>query len=191
MTQYDAGPGDWTDREWEAPDRKRPTHAKPKRFPLPPWALLAAGVAAVVLLCVGFVMVVRGIRNRGTETPVAAATGTVQPVSTGESTALEAAPAVSPTATLVIPGLETETQSAPTEIAVGVQVVVQNTQGAGLNLRKEPAKAAAVVSTAKDGVALTVIEGPMEADGFTWWKLRTADGKEGWGAAAWLKLKTD
>ena len=50
MTQYDAGPGEWSDREWESPDRKRMRHAKRRGPILPPWALLAIVVGIVILL---------------------------------------------------------------------------------------------------------------------------------------------
>jgi LPS O-antigen subunit length determinant protein (WzzB/FepE family) len=52
MTQYDAGPGDWSDREWEEPDRKRKPHTTRRRLVLPPWALLAILVGVVIVLCV-------------------------------------------------------------------------------------------------------------------------------------------
>jgi hypothetical protein len=38
---------------------------------------------------------------------------------------------------------------------------------------------------------LTVVEGPEEADGYVWWKLRTPGGEEGWGAARWLALQEE
>jgi uncharacterized protein YgiM (DUF1202 family) len=85
----------------------------------------------------------------------------------------------------------TEEPPAPTEIAPGASVVVKGTRGAGLNIREEPSRQARIVVSAKDGDELTVLDGPEEAGGYVWWKLRTQDGKEGWGASEWLALKTD
>ena len=79
MTQYDAGPGDWSDREWEEPDRKREPHAK-RRFVLPPWALLAVIIGVVIILCVALVLFVRALRSNGDEeAPAAVATSTSDP----------------------------------------------------------------------------------------------------------------
>ncbi|HIQ12413.1 MAG TPA: hypothetical protein EYH29_06055 [Caldilineales bacterium] len=39
----------------------------------------------------------------------------------------------------------------------------------------------------KDGVKLTIIDGPVQADGFTWWKVRTPKGYEGWAVEAYLE----
>jgi hypothetical protein len=33
------------------------------------------------------------------------------------------------------------------------------------------------------GATLEVIGGPRDADGYVWWQLRLADGREGWSAA--------
>jgi hypothetical protein len=44
---------------------------------------------------------------------------------------------------------------------------------------------------AREGTVLTVLEGPTDADGYVWWKVRTPDGDEGWGADNWLVLKTE
>ncbi len=192
MTQYDAGPGDWSDREWEAPDRKREPHAKRPRVVLPPWALLAIFIGAVVILCVGIALVVRAIRGGGeieTPTPVAAAvlpaTATVAlPVSTELSD-------IEPTPTVDLQAVEGTEEGAPTEIQAGAVVVVKGTKGAGLRVRAQPNTGAKTVVTVKDGKELTVLEGPQEAGGYLWWRVETSGGKKGWAAADWLELKTE
>jgi hypothetical protein len=189
MTQYDAGPGERSDREWESPDRKPVRHAKRQAPILPPWALLAIVVGIVILLCVGLVLLVKGIQDGGAEeTSVPTATATRQAVPTATWT-----PSVlltqTATPTVVLP-IGPTTQPGPfTEIAPGATVIVQGTGNVGLNLRAQPTTGAAIVITVKEGNTLTVVEGPQEADGLVWWKLRTSDGKEGWGAAKYLVLK--
>ena len=193
MTQYDAGPGEWSDRPWDDPDRKPKPHAKRRRVTLPPWALLAILVGIVILLCVGLVMIVQAIRGGGhKETPVPQATVTAKLESVPSATIalLTPAAAVTPTATIQLPtgGLQTPTPFV--DIMPGATILVQGTLGAGLNLREQPTTYAKIVSNAKEGAALVVLEGPKESDGYVWWKLRTPDGKEGWAAANWLVLKT-
>jgi uncharacterized protein YgiM (DUF1202 family) len=70
-------------------------------------------------------------------------------------------------------------------------VIVKGTGGYGLNLRAEPSTQARIAANASEGTELTVVDGPEEADGYAWWRVRTPDGKEGWGAARWLVLKTE
>jgi hypothetical protein len=95
-----------------------------------------------------------------------------------------------PTATVVLPIGGTEKPTPATEIAPGITVVVEGTGGAGLNLRAEPTTSARRVTSVKEGTELTVLEGPEKTEDYVWWKLRTPDGKEGWGAARWLVLET-
>jgi uncharacterized protein YgiM (DUF1202 family) len=191
MTQYDAGPGDWSDREWEEPDRKRKPHTTRRRLVLPPWALLAILVGVVIVLCVALVLFVRALKDGREEEPsVPAATFTVEPTPTDASnilTVIVLTPLLPAEPSIVL----TEEPPAPTEIAPGASVVVKGTRGAGLNIREEPSRQARIVVSAKDGDELTVLDGPEEAGGYVWWKLRTQDGKEGWGASEWLALKTD
>ena len=190
MTQYDAGPGEWSDREWESPDRKPVRHAKRRGPILPGWALLAIVVGLVILLCVGLVLLVKAIQGGGAdETPVPTATATRLAVPTATGTP-SGQPIQAATATVVLPIDSTTQPSSFTEITVGAPVIVQGTGNAGLNLRAQPTTGAAIVITVKEGNSLTVMEGPKEADGLVWWKLRTTDGKEGWGAAKYLVLKT-
>jgi hypothetical protein len=191
MTQYDAGPGDWSDREWEEPDRKRKPHTTRRRLVLPPWALLAILVGVVIVLCVALVLFVRALKDKGDEAPaVPAATATSEPLPTNTPSLLTAILLPSPTATEP-PDVGEGEPPTSTEIATGVSVVVKGTKGAGLNIREEPSRQARIVVSAKEGAVLTVLEGPTEAGGYVWWKLQTQDGKEGWGASEWLAVKTD
>jgi hypothetical protein len=192
MTQYDVGPGDRSDRPWEDPEKKPKPQARRRRVALPPWALLAILVAVVILLCVSLVLIVRAIRGGGDQDrPTPPPTVTRESAPTPTVSLLTPTSALSPTNTVVLPvGTPAETPP-PTEIGAGAMVVVQGTAGAGLNLRDQATTFAKVVANAREGTVLIVLEGPKEADNYTWWKLRTPDGKEGWGAATWLVLKTE
>jgi hypothetical protein len=192
MTQYDAGPGEWSDRPWEDPEKKPKPQARRKRLTLPPWALLAIVVALVILLCVLLVLIVRAIRGGGDQeqaTPPTTVTVAMTPTAT--ISLVTPTPGVTPTATVVLPGATPEETPGPDEIAPGAMVIVTGTAGAGLNLRQQPSTYAKVVVNAKEGTVLTVLEGPKEADDYVWWRVRAPDGTEGWAAANWLELKTE
>lgn len=198
MTQYDAGPGEHSDRPWEVPDKKARPQARRRGVALPPWALLAILVGIVVLLCVGLVLLVQALRGDGEE-------GTATPPPATTAPALATAPeataaptsAVAPTDTVVLPidtpgpTADATEAAAPGEIGPGARVAVTGTQGSGLNLRAEPGTGGQVIVNAREGTILTVVEGPQEADGYIWWKLRTDAGEEGWGAADWLAVSGD
>ena len=195
MTQYDAGPGDWSDRPWEDPEKKPSSHARRRRVTLPPWALLALLVALIILLCIGLVLIIRAIGGSSEGTP----TPTVQPTATRPASATNTvviiqptvAEGETPTPTVVLPvGTATE-PPVFAEIAPGATVEVYNTGGGGLNLRSEASTSGRVVSNVRDGTEFTVLEGPEDANGYAWWKLEAADGTQGWGAANWLRLKTE
>ncbi|MFN2290810.1 MAG: SH3 domain-containing protein [Anaerolineae bacterium] len=191
MTQYDAGPGDWSDRPWDDPDKKPRPQAR-RRVTLPPWALLAILVGIIILLCVGLVMIVQAIRRGGEEeTPVPTFTTTAMMAATDTAVPVDSAPTITPTATVELPISTPESTPSGTIIEPGVTVVVEGTQGAGLRLRAEPTTGGRLVTAVREGTELTVTDGPEEADGYVWWKVRAPDGKEGWGAANWLVLKTE
>ena len=56
--------------------------------------------------------------------------------------------------------------------------------GAGLNLRLEPSRNAGVIQKLEPDEYVTIVDGPFQAEGFTWWKLRyelsNGDSLEGW-----------
>lgn len=192
MTQYDAGPGEWSDRPWEDPEKKQKPHARRKRLALPPWALLAILVAGVILLCVLLVLIVQAIRGgdeRGEPTPAATVTAAVTPSAT--VALIVPTLAVTPTDTVVLPVITPEETPSSGKMAPGALVNVAGTAGGGLNLRQQPSTYAKVMINAKEGTVLTVLEGPKEADGYVWWMVRAPDGTEGWAAENWLELKTE
>lgn len=197
MTQYDAGPGDLSDREWEAPDWESKPHAKRQRLVLPPWALLAIVVAVVILLCVGLILIVRALGGAGAkETPTPLPTATIRIPPTPTISLIEPTEAIpeeiiEPTPTVVLP-TESPVETPPiTEIGPGASVEVTGTGGRGLNLRAEPTTRGRRIATVREGTNLTVLEGPEEANGYVWWKVQAPNGREGWAAADWLQLRTE
>lgn len=190
MPQYDAGPGEWSDRPWDNPNRKPKPQARRRRIILPPWALLLIVVGLVIVVCGGLAMAIqaiRGERKAGSPTPEASPVTRATPTATIELVTSTAV--VTPTATVVLPIEPLTSTITLTEIAPGAMVIVEGTGGGGLNLRQQPTTYAKVLGNVKEGTTLVVLEGPRDADGYVWWKVRAPDGKEGWAAAKWLKLK--
>ncbi len=73
-------------------------------------------------------------------------------------------------------------------IGVGAYVQVSGTDGAGLRMRSEPGLASQVNFTAMDSEVFLVIDGPVEADGYTWWHLEAPydQTRNGWSAGDFL-----
>lgn len=55
-----------------------------------------------------------------------------------------------------------------------------------MNLRSGAGTGYGVVTTMAAGSTGTVIGGPKNANGYTWWQLRTSGGSTGWGVGNWL-----
>ncbi|HEX3049218.1 MAG TPA: SH3 domain-containing protein, partial [Aggregatilineaceae bacterium] len=49
-----------------------------------------------------------------------------------------------------------------------------------LNVRGEATLNGEILEKLDDGAVVTLIEGPVAAEGYSWWRVRTADGVEGW-----------
>ena len=78
-------------------------------------------------------------------------------------------------------------------IGVGAYVQVSGTGGAGLRMRSEPGLSGTVNFTAMDAEVFLVIEGPEEADGYTWWLLEAPydQTRTGWSAGDFLSALSE
>lgn len=72
------------------------------------------------------------------------------------------------------------TQAVNRFLAVGQAAMVHTTEGDQLNIRLIPSVTADIIGKVSDGERVTLLEGPHSAEGFNWWKVRTASGIEGW-----------
>jgi hypothetical protein len=70
--------------------------------------------------------------------------------------------------------------AAPGTLTIGGSAQVQTTAGDVLNIRSGPGRSFARVGTVANGTLVTILEGPMAADGLTWWRIRLPTGTEGW-----------
>jgi hypothetical protein len=140
-------------------------------------------VTALVLL-VGFILAALALLFLGRD-PVPA--GEVTPVMTKIA---------APTLTSKPPEPTPLPSSTPTSIfflpegviGIGAYVQVTGTNGAGLRMRSEPNLESEINFTALDAEVFLVIDGPEEADGYTWWHLEAPydQTRNGWSVGDYL-----
>jgi tetratricopeptide (TPR) repeat protein/uncharacterized protein YgiM (DUF1202 family) len=65
-------------------------------------------------------------------------------------------------------------------LIAGGAATVYPLSGDKLNVREGAGRSNPIVTQLEQGAVVTILEGPQEADGFRWWKIRTSDGIEGW-----------
>ncbi len=73
-----------------------------------------------------------------------------------------------------------QTGGKPTGMAVGSTAWVRKAGGQGLNRRDAPGLNSNVQDSLAIGTQLTLQEGPVQADGYTWWRVQAGDGRVGW-----------
>lgn len=77
-------------------------------------------------------------------------------------------------------------------LQVGGQAWVTRAGGLPLRLRSRPGLAPdTVLDRLPPGTQMTLLEGPTDADGYSWWHIRTTDGREGWVAGNDLRTQPD
>ena len=78
----------------------------------------------------------------------------------------------------------------PQGLHIGGAAMVSGT-GSALRLRSDPGLQTTTLKTITDGTRLQILEGPRQADGLIWWRLRDpSDGAEGWAAQTYLVPST-
>jgi hypothetical protein len=149
-------------------------------------ALTAGAGVVLVLLLVGIGVLLQE-RNSAA---VAAVTATVTATTAAATTPV---PTLAPTQTIVIGAVPSPTQpaaasAAPTATATPTPAarrvfIVANTDGDGVNLRREPSPAGEVVAALSEGTRLEQIGPDRESGGRTWRNVRDSAGNQGWLAA--------
>jgi hypothetical protein len=122
-----------------------------------------------------------------------------QPAATTQSATSLPALAVAtslPTRTPIFPTPTIVPTPTPVTLHVGGMAQVVNIEGSVLRGRKEPKLKAAAAVAFRQGQLLRILEGPVEADGFIWWKVEGQAGT-GWSAQqskegiVWLQPAVD
>jgi uncharacterized protein YgiM (DUF1202 family) len=142
---------------------------------------------AVSIIWLGPTIACGSFAPRPLPTPTTAIITPVDPqISTGGVGGLVAAEPITPTANL----LATETSTpAPTPTFTATPVPgtalakgqpARVTTEDGLNLRDKPATSGQLITRLGGGQRVTVIDGPVSADDFTWWKIDDGQGNIGW-----------
>jgi hypothetical protein len=84
-----------------------------------------------------------------------------------------------------IPEAESALGVAPSGSPIVIGGTVRVTTG--LNVRTEPGTSGSKITTMAAGSTGTVLDGPVSAEGYTWWKISYDDGITGWSADNWLE----
>lgn len=89
------------------------------------------------------------------------------------------APTARPRPTALPTTVPTAAPTALPTLAVGAQARVVNLSGSPLRARDTPGLSAPVVARIPEGAQVTIREGPIEADGFVWWRVEAQEAT-GW-----------
>lgn len=170
---------------------KDPGNVKPEKFNggrRTPWGWMGMGIAVAIA---GLIISGWFLGNFLTEPPDEVAAGdiptiirlTAPPVPTATESLNPPTPTIAPTATTAAtPDLSV----APAEITIGYYAQVVNTGGVGVTVRNGPSTSNQPVTVAAEGVALLIMEGPTAGGTYQWWRVRLADGTEGWAVEDFL-----
>jgi len=82
--------------------------------------------------------------------------------------------------------------STPMPVGIGVNVIVTDVEPDELNVRNEPGtRGTEIVFRAPEGTRFTIVEGPRQADGLTWWRVQNTvnTAQTGWAASNYLDVE--
>lgn len=176
---------------------------KQSQFYLPVWSILFMFLIVIFLvgLLITFVIVSGG--NQAPAAPPVIKVITADPAQLNQSIPTLSAQTLLATPTLpegfnpgesILQGPTLEAvvfTATPESIAIGKQILVVDVGSNELNVRDIPGiQGSQIVFLAKDGAIFNIVEGPLQGDGFTWWKIQDPANPNlsGWAAANFLEV---
>ncbi len=173
------------DAEPALPPEPPPVYGRPAERHLgreiPLWA-----VGAAILVIIAIVALLVSLIGGGEEPP---ATPTPDAAALTREAALKTPPAT-PTP---VPPTPTPTPTPEPTLHAGGKAIVSGSDPEGIRLRAGPGLDNATLEIFNDGTIFEILpkpgnvsEYPVEADGYTWWRVRAKDGLVGWVASDWL-----
>src|SRR5690606_27371358 len=66
------------------------------------------------------------------------------------------------------------------ELEIGGKATIATSNGDALNVRSDAGTIYEIRAKARPGTVVDVVDGPRDADGFTWWYIKLPDGHAGW-----------
>lgn len=66
------------------------------------------------------------------------------------------------------------------EMEIGGKATIATSNGDSLNVRSDAGTVYEIRAKARPGTVVDVMDGPRDADGFTWWYIKLPDGRAGW-----------
>ena len=125
-------------------------------------------------------------RPTPTPSPIPATPVVVLPGSDAQATPIVTPLPQLPVETPTIEVTPTLTATATTPAAGGTVLAAGQparvTAPAGLNYREGPSSGATLIGQFGTGQLVTILEGPVSADNFTWWRIDDGSGNVGWAA---------
>ena len=159
---------------------------KKDKTPIPwLWFMLGFGLAAALLVGVWF-----GLQSFLLQSPAGAAANPIIIQLTAPPSPIPSLTPIRPTATPIptfTPIPTPDVAVAPDELTIGFYAAVANTDDLGVTLRGGPSRQNIVIVVVEEGAPVLVLDGPQESGDLLWWKLRLADGTEGWAAGNFLE----
>lgn len=168
---------------------------------LPWWslALMLVGVLVFSFLIVLAIALLGGSANPTNRDPIIVIV-TAPPTAPGQTSSGGAAPSGSqilmgqnPPSSLDLQGPTlpaVQFTATPITIEVGKLVIVAGLDGNELNVRDQPGTIQTnILDLVPEGTIMTVVDGPRQADGFTWWQIQSMDQTiKGWAVSNFLQV---
>ena len=164
--------------------RRRPERRGFDLNELPIWTWVAILLVVVVVGGALWLMTRNTEGATATPTPGAVAPAAVSGTKTPGAKALPTSTPGGPTPIIIA---NTPTPELPTEVGVGMKVIVFGTGADKLRVRAGPGTTNATLLMVNDDTTFKVLEGPQAGDGKQWWRVQLDDGKVGWVVGDFLK----